>query len=139
MTVVPEATVARGFGLRDAGVTSMHDATEGGVLGGLTEVASASGVGMRIDLAAIPVPPAVRAVCDHVGIDPYISISEGTLLATVVPSRADAYVTALADAGMGNDYWCSGPDQAAAALKEPNVREFDVTRLLEPSLIPCLL
>ena len=100
MTVVPEATVARGFGLRDAGVTSMHDATEGGVLGGLTEVASASGVGMRIDLAAIPVPPAVRAVCDHVGIDPYISISEGTLLATVVPSRADAYVTALADAGI---------------------------------------
>lgn len=100
MTVVPEATVARGFGLRDAGVTSMHDATEGGVLGGLTEVASASGVGMRIDLAAIPVPPAVRAVCDHVGIDPYISISEGTLLATVVPSRADAYVAALADAGI---------------------------------------
>jgi hydrogenase maturation factor len=55
---------------------------------------------MRIDLAAIPVPPAVRAVCDHVGIDPYISISEGTLLATVVPSRADAYVAALADAGI---------------------------------------
>src|SRR2546427_5334132 len=34
MTVVPEATVARRFGLRDEGVTAMHDATEGGVLGG---------------------------------------------------------------------------------------------------------
>ena len=34
MTVVPEAIVARDFGLRDAGVTSMHDATEGGVIGG---------------------------------------------------------------------------------------------------------
>ena len=33
MTVVPEAVLARGFGLRDDGVTSMHDATEGGVLG----------------------------------------------------------------------------------------------------------
>ena len=44
-----------GFGLRDEGVTSMHDATEGGVLGGLTEVASASEVGMRIELEAIPV------------------------------------------------------------------------------------
>lgn len=100
MTVVPEATVARTFGLRDAGVTSMHDATEGGVLGGLTEVAAASGVGMRIDLAAIPVPRAVRAVCDHVGIDPYISISEGTLLATVVPARAEAFLAALAEAGI---------------------------------------
>lgn len=98
MTVVPEATIARGFGLRDEGVTSMHDATEGGVLGGLTEVASASGVGMRIDLASIPVPRAVRAVCDHVGIDPYISISEGTLIATVVPERAEAFVAALAEA-----------------------------------------
>jgi hydrogenase maturation factor len=100
MTVVPEATIARTFGLRDDGVTSMHDATEGGVLGGLTEVASASGVGMRIDLEAIPVRPEVRAVCEHVGMDPYISISEGTLLATVVPSRADEFVAALADAGI---------------------------------------
>jgi hydrogenase expression/formation protein HypE len=98
MTVVPEATMARGFGLRDGGVTSMHDATEGGVLGGLAEVASASGVGMRIDLAAIPVRPEVRAVCDHTGMDPYTAISEGTLIATVVPERAEAFVAALADA-----------------------------------------
>lgn len=100
MTVVPEATVARRFGLRDEGVTSMHDATEGGVIGGLTEVAAASGVGMRIELDAIPVPAAARAVCDHVGIDPYISISEGTLIATVVPGRADAFVAALAAEGI---------------------------------------
>jgi hydrogenase expression/formation protein HypE len=100
MTVVPEAVVAREFGLREEGVTSMHDATEGGVLGGLTEVAAASNVGMRIDLDAIPVRPEVGAVCDHVGIDPYVSISEGTLIATVVPARADAYVRALASAGI---------------------------------------
>jgi hydrogenase maturation factor len=100
MTVVPEAVIARGFGLREGGVTSMHDATEGGVLGGLLEVAVASGNGMRIDRVAIPVPPEVRAVCGHVGIDPYVSISEGTLIATVVPERADAYVAVLADAGI---------------------------------------
>jgi hydrogenase expression/formation protein HypE len=100
MTVVPEAVVAREFGLRNDGVTSMHDATEGGVLGGLTEVAAASNVGMRIDLGAIPVRPEVGAVCDHVGIDPYVSISEGTLIATVVPARADAFVRALTSAGI---------------------------------------
>ncbi len=97
MTVVPEARVAARFGLREAGVTSMHDATEGGVLGGLLEVALAADVGMRVDLDAIPVRPEVRAVCDHVGIDPYVSISEGSLIATVVADRAPAYLLALAD------------------------------------------
>jgi hydrogenase maturation factor len=100
MTVVPEATVARVFGLRDEGVTSMHDATEGGVFGGLTEVASASGVGMRVDLESIPIRPEVRAVCGHTGMDPYTSISEGTLIATVVPHRAGAFLEALAVAGI---------------------------------------
>jgi hydrogenase maturation factor len=95
MTVVPEARVASKFGLRDRGVTSMHDATEGGVLGGLSEVAAASQVGMRIDLDSIPVRPEVRLVCDYVGIDPYVSISEGTLIATVVRDGADAFVAAL--------------------------------------------
>jgi hydrogenase maturation factor len=100
MSVVPEAIVAREFGLRDEGVTSMHDATEGGVLGGLTEVAAASGAGVRVELGSIPVRPEVRAICDHVGMDPYTSISEGTLIATVVRARADAFVTALAEEGI---------------------------------------
>lgn len=100
MTVVPEATLARGFGLRDEGVTSMHDATEGGVVGGLLEVAAASGNGIRVDRDRIPMRPEVKAVCDHVGIDPYTSISEGSLIATVVPARADAFVEALAGTGI---------------------------------------
>jgi hydrogenase maturation factor len=100
MTVVPEAVIARGFGLRGDGVTSMHDATEGGVLGGLLEVATASDAGIRVDHDRIPVRPEVGAVCDHVGIDPYTSISEGTLIATVVAERADAYVAALAAEGI---------------------------------------
>jgi hydrogenase maturation factor len=100
MTVVPEARVAAAFGLRDAGVTAMHDATEGGVLGGLLEVAAAAEVGMRIELERIPVRPEVRAICDHVGIDPYTSISEGTLIATVRPERAIGYVEACTREGI---------------------------------------
>jgi len=100
MSVVPEARVAARFGLREHGVTSMHDATEGGVIGGLLEVAVASGTGMRIERDAIPMRPEVRAVCDHVGIDPYLSISEGSLIATVTPGRAESYVAALAGEGI---------------------------------------
>jgi hydrogenase maturation factor len=100
MTVVPEARIASAYGLRDSGVTSMHDATEGGVLGGLVEVAAASNVGMRIELEAIPVRPEVRAVCEFVGMDPYISISEGTLIATVRPQHAEGFLAALTDGGI---------------------------------------
>ncbi len=102
MTVVPEAVVARGFGVRHDGVTSMHDATEGGVIGGLAEVAVASNAGMRVDLSAIPVRPEVAAICEHTGMDPYTSISEGTLIATVVPGRADGFVEALAESGIAS-------------------------------------
>lgn len=100
MTVVPEARIAVDYGLRDRGVTAMHDATEGGVIGGLAEVAAASGVGLRVDLGAIPVRPEVRAVCDQVGMDPYISISEGTLIATVRPEHAQGYLGALSEQGI---------------------------------------
>ena len=60
------------------------------------------GVGRRDPRGPRPDPgaPEVRAVCDHVGIDPYTSISEGTLIATVVAERADAYVAALAAEGI---------------------------------------
>ncbi len=100
MTVVPEARIAAGYGLRDQGVTAMHDATEGGVIGGLAEVAAASEVGLRVDLGAIPVRPEVRTVCAQVGMDPYISISEGTLIATVRPDHTRGYLAALESEGI---------------------------------------
>jgi hydrogenase expression/formation protein HypE len=100
MTVVPEARAAAAYGLRDAGVTAMHDATEGGVLGGLLEIAAAAGTGIRVDLAAIPVRPEVEAVCRAAGMDPYTSISEGTLLATVRPEHAAGVLAAFAAAGV---------------------------------------
>ncbi len=100
MSVVKEASIASSFGLRDQGVTSMHDATEGGAFGGLIELANASGVGIRVIKEAIPIRPEVKAVCSHVGIDPYTSISEGTMIATVLSSRAQAFVSALADEGI---------------------------------------
>ncbi len=133
MTVVPEARVAAAFGVRDRGVTSMHDATEGGVVGGLLEVADASGVGIRVDRSAIPVRPEVRTVCDHVGIDPYVSISEGTLLATVGPHRAEAFLAALTDEGI--DAAIVGeitPREAGRVLETPAGRE----PLVHPGLDP---
>jgi hydrogenase maturation factor len=133
MTVVPEARVASAFGLRDDGVTSMHDATEGGVLGGLLEVAVASGVGMRIELDRIPVRPEVRAICAHVGIDPYTAISEGTLIATVRPERAIGYVEACAGAGIDGAVVGEITDPGAGRILVDDAGERD---LIHPGLDP---
>jgi hydrogenase maturation factor len=78
----------------------MHDATECGVWGGLFEVAQASGVGMTIDKEKIIVQEAVRQVCDLFGIDPYSSISEGTLILACRPHKAGEVIRRLGDRGI---------------------------------------
>jgi hydrogenase expression/formation protein HypE len=81
-------------------VTAMHDATEGGVFGGLYEMARAGGVHFEVETNAIPVQPGVEAACNFFDIDPWISISEGTLLLTVPPEGADDVLAALESAGI---------------------------------------
>jgi hydrogenase maturation factor len=66
----------------------MHDATECGVWGGLYEMAQAGGFGVRVEKERIPILPGVADICRLYGIDPYKSISEGTLIAMVRPKRA---------------------------------------------------
>ena len=100
MSVVEDALTAVEVGVRENGVTSMHDATECGVWGGLFEVAQASGVGMTIDKEKIIVQDPVRKVCDLFGIDPYTSISEGTLIITCRPHKAQEVLRRLGDKGI---------------------------------------
>jgi hydrogenase expression/formation protein HypE len=91
ITVVEDALTAAAAG----GVTAMHDATEGGVMGGLFEIAAASGVGMEIDEARFVYPDEVRAVCETFGIDPVRAIAEGSLLVTVRPGKSAGVIARL--------------------------------------------
>jgi hydrogenase expression/formation protein HypE len=100
MSVVEDALTAVQVGVRDKGITSMHDATECGVWGGLFEVAQASKVGMSIDKEKIILQDAVKKVCDLFKIDPYCSISEGTLIITCRPNKANEVVKRLNDKGI---------------------------------------
>ncbi len=95
MSTVDDALAAVTIGVRDDGVTAMHDATECGVIGGLFEIAQASGAGIVVEKEKIPVLPAVDAICSHFGMDPLTSISEGTLIITVRPDRADDLLRTL--------------------------------------------
>jgi hydrogenase maturation factor len=95
MSVVEDALTAVRVGVRSEGVTAMHDATECGVWGGLFEVAEASGVGMVIEKEKVLVQEEVAKICDLFGIDPYTSISEGTLIVTCRPHKAERVVSLL--------------------------------------------
>jgi len=96
MSTVKDASIAASIG----GLTTMHDATECGVWGGLFEIAQHSRVGMCIDLDKIILQEEVRLVCSCFGIDPYKSISEGTLLATAKKGKAKLIVSALERSGI---------------------------------------
>jgi hydrogenase expression/formation protein HypE len=100
MTTVEDALVAASVGVRDRGVTAMHDATECGVLGGLWELARAANVGLRVALDEVPLADDVAAICRLFEMDPYTAISEGTLLITCVPGAARDVIAALRDHGI---------------------------------------
>ncbi len=88
-STVTDALTAARIGLGRGGITSMHDATEGGVLGGLEEMAYASGTAFHADEGRINVSEEVGAVCEAFSLDPLGSLSEGTLLVTCNPGRLD--------------------------------------------------
>ena len=95
MSVVEDALTAASVGTRERGVTAMHDATECGVWGGLYEVAKASRVGMRVDKEKIIVLDEVEKICSKFGMDPYSSISEGTLIVTCKENKVERLLKKL--------------------------------------------
>ncbi|MCL2696039.1 MAG: AIR synthase-related protein, partial [Clostridiales bacterium] len=75
LSVMPECRVAAKHA-----ASAMHDITEGGVLGAAWEIAYREGLGLVIDLNAIPVREETRALCEAVGLDPLRLIGSGSLL-----------------------------------------------------------
>jgi hydrogenase expression/formation protein HypE len=77
ISVIKEGVLAGKFG-----VTSMHDITEGGVLGAAWEIAEASGTGIIINKDLVPVEPVTRRICDFFEIDSLRLISSGCMIIT---------------------------------------------------------
>ncbi len=87
VSVVREALELAEYGL----VTSMHDPTEGGLIGGLVEMALASRLRFKVWEERVFVAEETRVVTEALGVDPLKLISSGTLLATVPSSlKGDA-------------------------------------------------
>lgn len=100
VTVVADCRAALRVGVRDRGVSALHDATEGGVLAALLELAHGSGHDLRIATPAMLLSAEARAACALMGLDPLWTLSEGTLLITARPRAAADVRAALADEGI---------------------------------------
>ncbi len=91
ISVVEDALTATEVG----GVHAMHDATEGGIAGGLQEIAWASNVGVVAHEEKIPIYEETKAVCNALNIDPLKTISSGALIISAHPDKAEEIVAAL--------------------------------------------
>ena len=73
----------------------IRDATRGGVGTVLYEIAGQSGVGIRLDAAAVPVDPRVKGVCGMLGLEPLYLACEGRLVIFAPQEQAAAIVETL--------------------------------------------
>lgn len=90
--------------LREAVGSEIHvlrDPTRGGVASALNEIAVASGVGVELSEVALPVPEAVLAACEMLGLDPLYVANEGVLIAIVAAPAASAALAALRSHPLG--------------------------------------
>jgi hydrogenase expression/formation protein HypE len=70
-------------------IHALRDPTRGGVGTSLNEIATQSGVGIKIYEDAIPIRQQVSGICELLGFDPLYIANEGKLLAFVGPDSAD--------------------------------------------------
>lgn len=84
-------------------VHSMHDITEGGLITGLREVASASELGLAIEEGSVPVLPTTLEVCQALDLDPLGLLASGALIITLPSNDVPSLLNNLEKAGI--DGW----------------------------------
>ena len=91
ISIVKDALTAS----RTGGVHAMHDPTEGGVAGGIHEMADAANLGVHIEQDQIAIKPETAKICHHFKIDPIQLIGSGALLIAAHPNKAQTIIENL--------------------------------------------
>lgn len=95
ISVLPEAKIAMGYG-----VHRMHDVTEGGLLGALSEMVFDKRFGFDIELELVEMAPVTEKIARFYNIDPYQLLSSGSMIITLEDARADGLIEELTAAGI---------------------------------------
>ena len=110
--------------LHAAGVAvhCLRDLTRGGLATALVEIATAAGVEVQVDAAAVAVSEPVRGACEILGLDPWYVANEGRMVAFVPAAEAARALAVLrahpggADASViGRVTAAAGPGRVCAA------------------------
>ncbi|MEM2117815.1 MAG: AIR synthase family protein [Candidatus Bathyarchaeia archaeon] len=91
ISVVKEAITA----YKTGGVNAMHDPTEGGIAGGIHEIADASNLGFKIFEEKIPVSKETLEICKFFKIDPLYLIASGSMLIATKKKATEKIVKVL--------------------------------------------
>jgi len=89
-------------------VHCLRDLTRGGLASALNEIATARGVGIRVEEAAIPVSDVVRGGCEILGLDPLYVANEGRFVSFVPAAQERAALEALSSVAVSNKAVCIG-------------------------------
>ena len=84
-------------------IHAMRDPTRGGLAAAVCDIAHASGVGIRLNEAAIPIKREVRGACDLLGLDPLTIANEGKLILFCRTIDADRVLAAMKRHPLGQD------------------------------------
>jgi len=96
ISIAKEAIMA----FKTGGVNAMHDPTEGGLAGGIHEMADASNLGVKIFEKKIHIKPETNEICNFFHIDPLQLISSGALLISAKPTHAEKIIKNLKREGI---------------------------------------
>jgi len=98
ISIIPDVSALLSIGIDN--ISAMHDATEGGVLGAIFELAEASQCGFIVYEDLFPIRPETKEICEALGINPLKLISSGTLVATVNKDVTEEAIRSLKKAGI---------------------------------------
>lgn len=96
VSVMKEALALAEEGL----ATAMHDPTEGGLLGGVAELAYASRKTIELWADKAPIAEETKIVADALGLDALRLISSGSLIASIPPGKVDRAISILHEIGV---------------------------------------
>ena len=84
-------------------IHAMKDPTRGGIAGALNTWASKSNVSIELEENLIPIKKQANAICEMLGLDPFMIASEGRALISVDPKVAENILEKIGSTEIGKD------------------------------------